>query len=169
METNREIKSMAAALILVAAVALLLNYLVVPQADRSIMSWAMGLLVTAILLRVWMRRDALAEKHGQDAAEDAASRAESLAKQAPEQAADDLTRIEGIGPVYQQVLREAGPGTFAALADKSTADLEAILKTAGRARPASIDTWAEQAAYAAQGDWEGLQTFQDSLDSGRRR
>lgn len=176
MESNREIKSMAAAMVLVAATALGFNWLVVPDADSSYLSWTLGLLALAVLLWIWMRRDAQAEKRSQAAAaaEAAASDAEQLAKQAQEQAeaeleSDDLSRIVGIGPVYQQVLREAGLGAFAAIAGKSSAELEAILKAAGRARPASIETWAEQAAYAARGDWAGLQKFQDTLDSGRRQ
>ncbi len=167
---------MAAAMVLVAAIALGFNWLVVPDADSSYLSWTLGLLALAVLLWIWMRRDAQAEKRSQAAAaaEAAANDAEQLAKQAQEQAeaeleSDDLSRIVGIGPVYQQVLREAGLGTFAAIAGKSSAELEAIVKAAGRARPASIETWAEQAAYAARGDWAGLQKFQDTLDSGRRQ
>lgn len=81
---------------------------------------------------------------------------------------DDLSKIEGIGPVYQSILKDAGVGTFAAIAAKKTEELEAIIKDAGKRRPASINTWAEQAGLAAKGDWDGLQTLQDSLDGGRR-
>lgn len=81
---------------------------------------------------------------------------------------DDLSKIEGIGPVYQSILKEAGVGTFAAIAAKKTEELEAIIKGAGKRRPGSINTWAEQAELAAKGDWDGLQKLQDSLDGGRR-
>lgn len=171
MEPNREIKNMMAVMALVAAMAFGFNVLVVPGADRNFIVWSLGLFAAAVLLWLWMRRDALAEKQSQamKAAEEAASQAEALAKQAQDQTEpDDLSRIVGIGPVYQRLLKDAGLETFADIAGKSQAELEAIVKAAGRARPASIDTWAEQAAYAAKGDWEGLQTFQDSLDSGRR-
>lgn len=80
---------------------------------------------------------------------------------------DDLSKIEGIGPVYQTILKEAGVSTFAAIAAKSTDELEAIIKGAGKRRPASIVTWAQQASLAAKGDWDGLQKLQDSLDGGR--
>jgi predicted flap endonuclease-1-like 5' DNA nuclease len=80
---------------------------------------------------------------------------------------DDLSKVEGIGPVYQSILKDAGVGTFAAIAAKSTDELEAIIKAAGKRRPASIVTWAQQAALAAKGDWDGLQKLQDSLDGGR--
>lgn len=173
---------MAAAMALVAAVAFGFNVLVVPNTDRSFIACALGLLLTAALLWIWMRRDALAEKRGQamKAAQEAASRAEALAKRAQEQAQaelesdaakdepDDLCKIDGIGPVYQQILRNAGLETFADIASKSQTELAAIVQAAGKARPASIETWAKQAAYAAKGDWEGLQKFQDSLNRGRR-
>ena len=173
---------MAAAMALVAAVAFGFNVLVVPNTDRNFIALALGLLLVAVLLWIWVRRDALAEKRGQamKAAQDAARHAEALAKQAREQAEaalesaaakdepDDLCKIDGIGPVYQQLLRDAGLETFADIASRSQAELAAIIKAAGKPRPASIETWAEQAAYAAKGDWEGLQKFQDSLDSGRR-
>lgn len=80
---------------------------------------------------------------------------------------DDLSKIEGIGPVYQGILKDAGVSTFAAIAARSTDELEAIIKDAGKRRPASIVTWAQQAALAAKGDWDGLQKLQDSLDGGR--
>ena len=173
---------MAAAMALVAAVAFGFNVLVVPNADRNFIAWALGLLLMAVLLWIWARRDALAEKRGQamKAAQEAARHAEALAKQAREQAEaalesaaakdepDDLCKIDGIGPVYQQLLRDAGLETFADIASRSQAELTAIVQAAGKPRPASIETWAEQAAYAAKGDWEGLRKFQDSLDSGRR-
>ena len=173
---------MAAAMALVAAVAFGFNVLVVPNTDRNFIAWALGLLLVAVLFWIWARRDALAEKRGQamKAAQEAARHAEALAKQAREQAEaelesaaakdepDDLCKIDGIGPVYQQLLRDAGLKTFADIASRSQAELTAIVQAAGKTRPASIETWAEQAAYAAKGDWEGLRKFQDSLDSGRR-
>ena len=183
MEPKREIKSMLAMMVLVAAMALGFNILVVPDIDQNLISWCLGLFLAAVLLWIWMRRDALAEKRDQamKAAAEAAADAEALAKRAREQAEaalesgaaasdepDDLSRIVGIGPVYQQILKDAGLETFADIAGKSQTELEAIVKAGGRTRPASIETWAEQAAYAAKGDWEGLQKFQDSLDSGRR-
>ena len=80
---------------------------------------------------------------------------------------DDLSKIEGIGPVYQTILKDAGISTFAAIASKSTDELEAVIKGAGKRRPASIVTWVQQAELAAKGDWDGLQKLQDSLDGGR--
>ena len=82
---------------------------------------------------------------------------------------DDLTKVEGIGPAYAKLLATAGVTTFAQLASKSQAELEKIIKDAGKRRPASVSTWAEQAGLAAKGDWDGLKKLQDSLDGGRRK
>jgi len=82
---------------------------------------------------------------------------------------DDLTKVEGIGPMYASLLTDAGVSTYAQLASKSQADIEQLIKDAGKRRPASVETWAEQAGYAAKGDWDGLQKLQDSLDGGRRK
>ena len=86
---------------------------------------------------------------------------------APEQAApDDLTRIEGIGPKIAAVLQAAGVRTFAELAALSVDQIKAILE--GRVRIARPDTWPEQAALAAAGDWDGLTALQNALKGGRR-
>lgn len=44
------------------------------------------------------------------------------------QAADDLTRIHGIGPIYARRLREAGIFTFAALAEQEPEQVRQIAK-----------------------------------------
>lgn len=82
---------------------------------------------------------------------------------------DDLTRIEGIGPKYSAALIAAGIDTFQKLADASDAEIEeAVTGAAMLRRPASMNTWNEQATYAAKGDWDGLQELQDKLEGGRR-
>ncbi len=80
--------------------------------------------------------------------------------------ADDLTRIEGIGPKIAAVLQAAGVRTFAQLAALSVDQIKAILE--GRVRIARPDTWPEQAALAAAGDWDGLTALQNALKGGRR-
>lgn len=83
--------------------------------------------------------------------------------------ADDLKRIEGIGPAYSEVLNKAGISTYAQLSNASRETLEAAVRAGGYTRiPRSISTWAEQAGLAAEGKWEELQTLQDSLSGGRR-
>lgn len=86
-------------------------------------------------------------------------------------AADDLKRIEGIGPKLSSVLGEAGIRTFAALADTDVDRLEQILEEADPRllRLAKPGTWPEQAALAAAGDWEALEALQHELKAGRKR
>ncbi len=92
MELNREVKSMAAVMALVAAMAFGFNYLVVPNTDSSFIAWSLGLLAVAVLLWAWMRHDALAKKREQTmkAAEEAASQAEELAQRVQGQAEAEL-------------------------------------------------------------------------------
>ncbi len=80
---------------------------------------------------------------------------------------DDLKKIEGIGPKTERILNEHGIMTFAQLAETSEETLQAILDEAGF-RLGDPGTWAEQAALAAKGDWEALETLQDALKGGRR-
>ncbi|PJF23429.1 MAG: hypothetical protein CUN56_01035 [Phototrophicales bacterium] len=81
---------------------------------------------------------------------------------------DDLTKIEGVGPKYRDALVAAGITTFAALAAASLEDIQAAAAAAGMRNAASMETWAEQAAYAAKGDWDGLAELQEKLQGGRR-
>ncbi|MFP4395294.1 MAG: helix-hairpin-helix domain-containing protein, partial [Anaerolineales bacterium] len=82
---------------------------------------------------------------------------------------DELRKIEGIGPKIAETLNEHGILTFEQLAETEVARLEEILEEAGpRFRIAAPETWPEQAALAAAGDWEGLQALQDELVGGRR-
>lgn len=82
---------------------------------------------------------------------------------------DDLTLIEGIGKYYQKALTQIGYQTFAQLASANPQDVLTELLAAGFRRHPTIDTWPEQAAYAARGDWDGLKAFQDTLIGGRRK
>jgi predicted flap endonuclease-1-like 5' DNA nuclease len=84
------------------------------------------------------------------------------------QAEDDLKRIEGVGPKYMDALVSAGLTSFEAVANASIDDLEHAVRGTALRRPGSLDTWSEQARYAARGDWEGLEAFQSTLVAGRR-
>jgi predicted flap endonuclease-1-like 5' DNA nuclease len=76
---------------------------------------------------------------------------------------DDLQRIEGIGPKIAALLIGEGISTFSRLATTPEEELREILKK-GRLRLApTIDTWAEQAALAARGDWDALKKYQDEM------
>jgi F-type H+-transporting ATPase subunit gamma len=80
---------------------------------------------------------------------------------------DDLTRIEGIGKKMAAALQSAGISTFEALAAADEEALRSAIEAAGMRFSPSLPTWAAQAAYAAHDDWDGLQTYQESLVAGR--
>ena len=80
---------------------------------------------------------------------------------------DDLRRIEGIGPKIASVLSGAGLVSFAQLAVTEIGKLRQVLSDGG-VRIAYPDTWPEQAALAAAGQWEELALLQSQLVRGRR-
>jgi DNA-directed RNA polymerase subunit beta' len=82
--------------------------------------------------------------------------------------ADDLTRIEGIGPKIGELLANAGIRTFAELSATGVDQLQALLADAG-GHFATHDpgTWPAQASMAADGRWDELQAWQDQLQGGR--
>ncbi|MFN2290381.1 MAG: helix-hairpin-helix domain-containing protein [Anaerolineae bacterium] len=84
--------------------------------------------------------------------------------------ADDLKRIQGIGPKIASVLQEAGIRTFSGLAETGVEHIHAILaeRDPRLGRLADPGTWPEQATLAASGDWEALAALQGELKGGRR-
>lgn len=82
--------------------------------------------------------------------------------------ADDLKKIEGIGPKASEALVNAGVDTFAKLAKKSAEEIKAIL-SAESSTLAHLDpqTWAAQAQLAADGKWDELKKWQDELNGGK--
>jgi large subunit ribosomal protein L20 len=82
--------------------------------------------------------------------------------------ADDLKKIEGIGPKIAELLVAAGISTFAQLAGTDVAKLREILAEAG-SKFATHDpaTWPQQSKLAAEGQWDALKTLQEQLDGGR--
>lgn len=82
--------------------------------------------------------------------------------------ADDLEKIEGIGPKIADVLKGAGIATFAALAEATPEKIREILDNAGSQFAAHDPaTWPKQAELAAAGKWDELKTWQDELVGGR--
>lgn len=81
---------------------------------------------------------------------------------------DDLTRIEGIGPKSASILNVAGVTTFSQIASMSEDEIVALIKSNGGRKSKSMATWAEQAKFAANGDWDGLAKLQDELSGGSR-
>jgi large subunit ribosomal protein L21 len=80
---------------------------------------------------------------------------------------DDLKVIEGVGPKSAQALSEAGIITFAKLASMGPDEIQAVLRAAG-VRVPYPETWPEQAALAADGQFAVLKELQNSLKGGRR-
>ena len=81
--------------------------------------------------------------------------------------ADDLVKIEGIGPKVAGILKEAGIATFDDLAHAKAVDVQKILDAAGlqMMRP---EGWIEQARLAARNDWTAFEKLQSELKGGRK-
>lgn len=79
--------------------------------------------------------------------------------------ADDLKKIEGIGPKIADTLKAAGIATFADLAKAKPAKISEIIADV-RGNHVT-DTWPAQAKLAADGKWDELKKWQDELDGGK--
>lgn len=91
-----------------------------------------------------------------------------VAQPEAKEAADDLTKIEGIGPKVAEVLTEAGITTFAKLAESKAEDIKDILeKSGGNFNAQDPTSWPEQSQLAADGKWDELKELQDKLNAGR--
>ena len=172
MRLSHEAKDMIATIALALAIILALNMAISPESNRDMFSWTIGLVALAIFFWLWSRREATAESDAgaAEAAEEAVQEAEDLMKRTivrreddANAEADDLTRINGIGAVFQTVLNEAGIRTYATLARASVDELEALIEASGRSRPGRLETWPQQAELAAKGDWDALARFADEL------
>lgn len=80
---------------------------------------------------------------------------------APKPAAkpDDLTKIVGVGPKSAAALKAAGIDTYDKLASASSDTIQAAIEGAHVRLVGGFETWAQQATYAARGDWEGMEKF----------
>ncbi len=80
--------------------------------------------------------------------------------------ADDLTKIEGIGPKIAEIFAEAGIKTFEDLSSSKVGGLRDIL---AEHKLSSHDpkTWSKQATLAKHGKWDELKKLQDELKGGR--
>lgn len=82
--------------------------------------------------------------------------------------ADDLKKIEGIGPKIAGLLVDAGIATFDKLSKTKPAAVKEILLAAGsRYRMHDPATWGKQALMAAKGKWDELKKWQDELKGGK--
>jgi predicted flap endonuclease-1-like 5' DNA nuclease len=90
------------------------------------------------------------------------SQARAAAAEAPAVPADDLSRLEGIGPTYAQRLRAAGIATFSRLAEADPERLAAIIQAPAWRQP-DYASWIAQARLATAGDEAGLAALQATL------
>ncbi|MBT8210671.1 MAG: 30S ribosomal protein S2 [Eudoraea sp.] len=81
--------------------------------------------------------------------------------------ADDLTKIEGIGPKGAEALVNAGVDSFEKLSKSKPEAIKEIL-TEASSRMAHLDptSWPKQAKMAADGDWDKLKDWQDNAKAG---
>jgi hypothetical protein len=82
-------------------------------------------------------------------------------------AADDLTKLEGIGPKVAKVLTEAGYATFEKLSHAEATTVQKVLDAAGM-QMMNPEGWIDQAKLAAKSDWAGLEKLQSELKGGRK-
>ncbi|SIQ22762.1 30S ribosomal protein S2 [Maribacter ulvicola] len=91
---------------------------------------------------------------------------EAVAKDAKAEA-DDLTKIEGVGPKAAEALVAAGLTTYN---DLSKGDADKIKEILTEANPklAHLDptSWSKQAKMAADGKWDELKEWQDNAKGG---
>ncbi|SIS82041.1 SSU ribosomal protein S2P [Zobellia uliginosa] len=92
--------------------------------------------------------------------------APAAATEAPAEAVD-LTKIEGVGPKAAEALVNAGFDSYAKLAEGDPEKIKEILNEAS-SRMAHLDptSWPKQAKMAADGKWDELKEWQDSVKGG---
>jgi small subunit ribosomal protein S2 len=88
-------------------------------------------------------------------------------KKAKKAKADDLTKIEGIGPKAAEALVNAGLSTYEALAAADPEKIKELL-TEASSRLAHLDpgSWPKQAKMAAEGKWDELKEWQENVKGG---
>ena len=137
-------------------------YLLSEEGPNTSLSWllwvALGFFFLMVLVGWWVSRN----KGGEPEARD-----EAHAAPKTEKSADDLTKLEGIGPKVAKILTDAGYASFADLAEADAAEVDKILD-ANKLQMMDSAGWIEQAKLAAAGDMEGLAKLQDELKGGRR-
>jgi len=80
----------------------------------------------------------------------------------------DFTKIEGIGPKIQTVLRKNKIYTYKDLENSKIENIKKILNKNSLQRHIP-DTWPKQAKMAREGRWKELEKWQDELFGGRKR
>lgn len=96
-----------------------------------------------------------------------AAQTEAAAEATPK--ADDLTKVYGIGKVFSGALAANGITTFQQLADADLDTLRGVIASDSDTsdEAANEETWAEQAAFLAKGDTEGLAAYIEAMKAGK--
>ena len=82
---------------------------------------------------------------------------------------NDLQKVEGIGPKIASLFIKNGILDLDDLSKTPVSTLEKILEDAGpRYQLADPETWPEQAALGARGDWDAMEELKEQLRGGRR-
>jgi len=83
--------------------------------------------------------------------------------------ADDLTKVEGVGPKIASLLTDAGIDTYKKLSEKTSEEISALLIEKGGNAYNRFDTntWPEQAKLAAEDKWDELKKWQEELKGGK--
>ena len=97
---------------------------------------------------------------------DAFEAVDVIAFEADDVPADDLLRIEGIGPKINEILTAGGVRTFQRLAGMTEERLRSIVNSGGVSFIPSVGSWAGPAALLRDGDEAGFQALVDRLVSG---
>lgn len=79
--------------------------------------------------------------------------------------ADDLTKIEWIGPKIAETLVTAGIVTYTDLSTKKSEEISEIIADVRGSH--TTDTWPQQAKMAAAWKWDELKKWQDEMDGGK--
>ncbi|UCD60096.1 MAG: 30S ribosomal protein S2 [Flavobacteriaceae bacterium] len=108
-----------------------------------------------------------AEQVKEDAAPVTEKKEKSEVKKTVKAEADNLTKIEGIGPKAAEALTKAGIDSYAKLA-KAKADKIKEILTEASSRMAHLDpgSWPKQAKMAADGSWDELKDWQEKAKGG---
>ena len=77
---------------------------------------------------------------------------------------EDLTKVYGLGDTMAEALQAAGVDTYAKLADLDLDRLREIVEGSGTdEHSVNEETWAQQARYLADGDYDALEEYVDGL------
>ncbi len=81
---------------------------------------------------------------------------------------NDLTIVEGIGPKTQELFHNHNINTWEVLADSSVGKCKEVLDSGGNHfKMHDPGTWPKQSRMAADGKWQELSDWQETLDGGK--